>query len=404
MTEILLGVVVFTGLVLALSLVVLAARRLLMPRGLAHVTVNRSRVIDAEIGERLLAALNHGGIHLPTSCGGVGTCGLCRVELPGGGALPTERATLGETAVAQGMRLACQVTVREDMAITVAEDLLAAERWDCEVLSARFLAPLIREIRLSLPAGAARVFRAGSYVQVTAPPYALRYADIPVEADYEAAWQRMDIRGYEAGSPVPVTRAYSLANRPEETDSLLLNIRLALPPPGKPQAPPGIVSSWLFGLRPGDRVAVSGPYGNFFAADSEREMVLVGGGVGMAPLYAHVHEQLEARKSDRRIGFWYGARALADLYYHDEMERLASEHENFSWHLALSDPAPEDGWQGETGFIHDVLYRSYLKDHADPRACAYYLCGPPLMIEAVQGLLARLGVAEEDIHYDDFGG
>ena len=405
MTEILLGSAVFSGLIMALALVVLAARAVLMPRGLARITVNGERVLDADLGEKLLRALEHGGVHLPATCGGAGTCGLCRVTVTGAGdALPTERAALSGTDIANGVRLACQVVVRDDLAVAVAPDLLAAEVWACTVSETRTVAPLIKEIVLALPEGEARSFRAGSYVQVTAPPFTLPFADIAVDPAHEETWTHLGLRKLTVRCDAPVTRAYSLVNHPGETEALLLNIRLALPPGGRPGVPPGMMSSWLFGLKAGDTVEVSGPYGNFFATDSDREMILIGGGVGMAPLRAHVFDQLEYRESGRRIGFWYGARARIDLYYADDMERLARAHDNFSWHVALSDPAPGDRWDGETGFIHDVVYRSYLEDHPDPAACEYYLCGPPLMIEAVRALLDRLGVPRDNIFYDDFGG
>ena len=405
MMEIILGSSLFTGLIMALVFVVLGARAVLMPRGLARITVNGERVLDADLGEKLLHALEHGGVGLPTSCGGAGTCGLCRVTATGAGdVLPIERATLGETDIANGVRLACQVVVRGDLAITVAAELLAAESWLCTVMASHTVAPLIKEILLALPEGQARSFPAGSYVQITAPAFTLPFSEIAVDPVHEGAWTHLGLGKLSARSNGPVTRAYSLANHPGETDALLLNIRLALPPGGKPGAPPGIVSSWLFGLGAGDAVSASGPFGNFFVRDTDREMVLIGGGVGMAPLRSHVFDQLEYRKTTRRISFWYGARGRIDLYYADDMERLAREHPNFSWHVALSDPAPGDAWDGETGFIHDVVYRNHLQAHPDPAACEYYLCGPPLMIEAVQAMLDRLGVPRENILYDDFGG
>jgi Na+-transporting NADH:ubiquinone oxidoreductase subunit F len=405
MTEILLGSSVFTGLIMVLAFVVLGARAVLLPRGLARITVNGERVLDADLGEKLLGALEHGGVHLPTSCSGAGTCGLCRVTVTdAGNVLPIERATLNETDIANGVRLACQVVVRDDLAITVAADLLVAEIWSCTVSRTRSVAPLIKEIVLALPEGQVGSFRAGSYVQVTAPSFTLPFAEIVVSPAHEGTWTRLGLRKFTARCKAPVTRAYSLANHLGETDALLLNIRLALPPASKPDAPPGVVSSYLFGLKVGGAVTVSGPFGDFFIMDTDREIVLIGGGVGMAPLRAHVFEQLEYRNTSRRIRFWYGARARIDLYYADDMERLAREHANFSWHVALSDPAPGDAWDGEMGFIHDIVYRNYLKAHPDPAACEYYLCGPPLMIEAVRALLDRLGVPRENILYDDFGG
>ena len=405
MTEILLGSLVFAGLIMTLAAAVLGARAVLMPRGLARITVNGERVLDADLGEKLLHALEHGGIHLPTTCGGAGTCGLCRVTVSGAGnVLPIERATLGEADIAKGIRLACQMVVRDDFAVTVAEELLVAETWSCIVSRTRTVAPLIKEIVLALPEGHARSFRAGSYVQVTAPAFTLPFAEIAVDPPHEDVWTRLGLRQLTARCNAPVSRAYSLANHPGEIDALLLNIRLALPPASKPGVPPGVVSSYLFGLKEGDEVTVSGPFGNFFVMDTDREIILIGGGVGMAPLRAHVFDQLEYRKTSRRMSFWYGARGLADLYYADDMERLAREHDNFSWHVALSGPAPNEAWEGGTGFIHDIVYNSYLKAHPNPTTCEYYLCGPPLMIEAVYALLDRLGVPRENIFYDDFGG
>lgn len=405
MTQILLGSLVFTGLIMVLAFAVLGARVLLVPQGLVRINVNGERVLDASLGGKLLDVLEHGGVHLPTSCGGVGTCGLCRVTVTGAGAgdvLPIERATLSSDDIENNVRLACQLVVRDDLAIFVAAELLAAETWTCIVSRTRTVAPLIKEIVLALPAGQARSFRAGSYVQVTAPAYDLPFSEIVVDPQHEDAWTHLGIRKLTAGGKTPVTRAYSLANHPGETEDLLLNIRLALPPGSKPDAPPGIVSSYLFGLTVGDTVSVSGPFGDFFVRDTEREIILIGGGVGMAPLRAHVFDQLEYRKTSRRISFWYGARGQIDLYYVADMERLAREHENFSWHLSLS--APDGSWEGETGFIHDVVYRNHLKAHPDPAACEYYLCGPPLMIEAVYAQLDRLGVPHAHILHDDFGG
>ena len=403
MKEILLGSLVFTGLIMMLVMVVLAARRVLMPHGLARITVNGDRVVDAELGERLLHALAHGGVHLPTGCGGGGTCGLCRVTVQDAGeALPIERTTLHAADLAKGVRLACQMVVRSDLALKVAEQSLAARTWSCAVSRTRTVAPLIKEIVFALPPALDLRFRAGAYVEVTAPAFELPFSAIEVDPPHVDAWQRMDIRTLAARCASPVSRAYSLANHPGELGSLVLNVRLALPPPGRPEIPPGLVSSYLFGLKVGDTVAMSGPFGDFFVHDSEREIVFIGGGVGMAPLRAHVFDQLEHRRTERRISFWYGARSLIDLYYADDMQRLAREHPNFSWHVALSDPAPGEAWEGEVGYVHDVVHQRYLQSHPDPAACEYYLCGPPLMLEAVRAMLARLQVPQERIMYDDF--
>lgn len=405
MLEILLGTVVFTGLVMALTLVVLGARRVIWGRGRARLTVNGEQVIESSLGGKVLAALSNGGIHPPTSCGGVGTCGLCRVQVTGetaDDALPTERAQLSAAAIADGYRLACQVVVRGDMNITVADDLLGVKTWRCLIERTRALSPLIKEITFALPEGESGDFAAGRYVLVGAPKFKLAFADIDIPPEFENTWQRMGVRDLDVESQTAQTRAYSLVNRPGE-QGLTLNIRLALPPGAHPNAPPGIVSSYLFGLHTGDRVDVSGPYGDFFVQDTDREIILIGGGVGMAPIYAHVHDQLERKKTQRPIRYWYGARAVQDLYYSDDLDALAQTYENFSWTPVLSDPADKDVWTGETGFVHEAVYRQYLSTHPDPNACEYYLCGPPLMIQAVRAMLDKLGVEDDNIYSDDFG-
>ena len=405
MTETILGSLVFTGLVMALTFIVLGARRLLVLKGTTQLTINGDQKIDASLGEKLLDALTRGGIHLPTSCGGAGTCGLCRIQVSGGDDVSVvERAALSKIDAETGYRLACQVVVRNALTIKLPTELLTAETWTCSVHKIRTVSPLIKEIILDLPEGQVKSIRAGSYVQIVAPQFELSFADIEVAPEHAETWERMGLRALTGNNKAPVARAYSLANSSSETSHLTLNIRLALPPANQPDVPPGIVSSYLFGLRAGDQVEVSGPFGNFFASDTTREMVMIGGGVGMAPLRAIVVDQLERQGDDRTISFWYGARGLIDLYYDEEMENLAQKFENFSWNIALSDPAPEDEWSGDTGFIHDVVYRRHLENHPYPTACEYYLCGPPLMIEAVRSLLNTLGVAESSVFYDDFGG
>jgi len=406
MSEIVIGSTVFTGLILLLVGIVLSARSLLRSGGVAHLTINRDKIIEAEIGETLLSALDKGGLRLPTSCGGKGTCGLCRVQVEGEGSdsiLPVERIILKEDEISRGERLACQVILRGDLQVAVSPALLGAEYWRCEVTETRWLAPLIKEIVLALPAGEEQSFPAGCYVIVVVPPYELSYEDIDLAPEYESDWSRMGLNKLQVKNDSEQNRAYSLVNRPGDTNKLILNIRLALPPPMHPDVSPGLVSSYLFGLRVGDELSVSGHYGDFFVQDTDREIILIGGGVGMAPLYAHVHEQLIKQKSQRTISYWYGARECKDIYYADEMELLAREHENFSWHLALSEPAEKDAWDGEQGYIHEVIERCYLHEHPAPQDCEYYLCGPPLMIKAVHAMLDRLGVPQENIFHDDFG-
>lgn len=406
MTEILLSTFVFTGLIMALALIVLGARTVIWGRQRARLNVNGERQIESEIGAKLLDTLNQSGIHLPTSCSGAGTCGLCRVQVSGvadDGALPLERAQISADDIANGYRLACQLVVRNDFDVTVPPELLGADHWQCRVKETRNLSPLIKEIILELPTGAERSFKAGCYVLINAPTFKLSYSDIQIDPEFEPAWDRLGLREIKAQSHIEQTRAYSMVNRPEITDALILNIRLALPPASNTSAAPGVVSSYLFGLHVGDMVAASGPYGNFFVQDTDREMIFIGGGVGMAPLYAHTYDQLVRLSTKRTINYWYGARTMADLYYAEEMEALAAKFDHFSWHPVLSEPDPQGPWNGETGFVHEALYQHYLQNHPAPQNCEYYLCGPPLMIQAVRAMLEKLGVHQHHIFSDDFG-
>jgi Na+-transporting NADH:ubiquinone oxidoreductase subunit F len=406
MTEILLGTAVFTVIVMLLALTVMAARAILLPSYAVTVTVNDTRRLPARTGLKLLGALLDGGIAVPAACGGTGTCGLCRVTVTEGGgeALLTEAARFTRREISEGFRLACQVTLRGDIAVRVPDDLFEVASWDCTVRLARTLSPLIKEIVLDLPAGAAFKLRAGAFVQVTAPAYDLSFADFDIARQHEAAWDRFGLRQMRAASAVPVSRAYSIANTPSETDCIVLLVRLALPPPSETTLLPGVVSSYLFSVKAGDRLNVAGPYGTFGARQSEREMVFIGGGVGMAPLRAIIFDQLERLGSQRKMSFWYGARSRADLFYVDEFDRLQAEYPNFRWTVALSYPAPDDDWDGATGFIHDVVFERHLRNHPAPEDCEYYLCGPPLMIKAVLAMLDETGVDDDSIFNDDFGG
>lgn len=407
MIEIGLGVALFTGLVLVLVLAILGVRSRLVETGEVDIVVNETRTITAPAGSKLLDALAEADIRLPSACGGVGTCGQCRLRvLEGGGAIrPTERTRISRREATHGDRLACQVTVKRDMAVEVPDEIFGVQEWRCTVRSNQNISTLIKELVLDLPPGEIIEFRAGSYVQIACPPYRVRFADFDIGPEYRGEWDRLDLWRYEAGTAEPTTRAYSLASYPEENSFILLDVRIAIPPPGAPEdAPPGVVSSYLFSLEPGDTVEVMGPYGNFFATESEREMVFVGGGVGMAPMRSHIFDQLKRRKTTRKISFWYGARNRREVLYREEFDRLQAEHDNFAWYVALSDPEPGGPWQGMTGFIHEVLYESYLKDHPAPEDCEYYLCGPPVMIRAVLNMLDSLGVDPGSILFDDFGG
>jgi Na+-transporting NADH:ubiquinone oxidoreductase subunit F len=407
MLEIGLVVALFTGIVLCLVLVILAVRSRLVATGEVELTVNDGKSVKARVGDKLLDALAEAGILLPSACGGVGTCGQCRLRvLEGGGAiLPTEAAQMTRREAAEGTRLACQVAVKRDMAVRVPEEVFGVKEWTCRVRSNANVATLIKELVLELPPGETMDFRAGSYVQIACPAYQVDFSSFDIAPEFRDEWDRLDLWRHRAGTAAPTTRAYSMANYAGESDIVLLDVRIALPPPGAPETvPPGIVSSYIFNLKAGDEVAVSGPFGNFFATDSRAEMVFVGGGAGMAPMRSHILDQLKRLESGRKMTFWYGARSLRELFYLEEFDRLQAEHENFRWFTALSEPRPEDDWRGKTGFIHEVLYESYLKDHPAPEDCEYYLCGPPMMIKAVRNMLDNLGVDPDNVFFDDFGG
>ncbi len=401
------GVLIFTAMILALVAILLAVQSRLSPSGATDLVVNRDAAHPLRVrsGQTLLAALAEHAILVPSSCGGQGTCGICKVVVTGGGGglLATERAHIGRGEAARGVRLACQVKVRGALQIELPAEILAVRRWSCRVRSNRNVATFIKELVLELPAGETLDFRAGGYVQIDSPPHRLRFADFAVADEYREEWDRNDLWRYESITDSTVQRAYSMANHPGEAGVIILNVRIALPPPGAPAAPPGACSSYLFALRPGDSVAVSGPFGHFYARDGAAEMCFVGGGAGMAPMRAHVLDQLERLRTQRRITFWYGARSLREAFYVAELDALAARHAHFAWHLALSEPRPEDHWTGPTGFVHQVLRDRYLQDHPAPDEIEYYLCGPPAMIDACRTMLFDLGVEPENVMYDDFG-
>lgn len=406
-SQILLGIVLLTALVGLLTVIILAFRARLLPDGAITLTINGQKSLSVPAGAKLHEALASGGVLVPTACGGKGTCGQCRVQLESGGGplLPTEAALIGRREAARGFRLACQVRANEDMALRLPPHLLDTRRWTCTVRSNRNVATFIKELILDLPPGQKLEFSAGSYVLVECPRHALDFGEFEIDPEYRGDWERLGLLKLRSYNPHVVQRAYSMANCPLEDDVVMLNVRIATPPPtARHPVPPGIVSSWIFQLKPGDRVSISGPYGEFFYDDSDAEMIYVGGGAGMAPMRSHILDLLERLHSKRRISFWYGARSLREAFYTEEFGRLAREHRNFSFHLALSEPLREDHWTGDTGFIHDVLYEQYLADHPAPEDCVYFLCGPPAMIAAVNHMLYELGVEEENIMYDDFGG
>ncbi len=403
---IVLGVVMFTIIVVSLVLVILAARGKLVNSGDVTVTINGEQKITTPAGGKLLQTLASNGIFLSSACGGGGSCAQCKciVSDGGGSILPTEEShfTMGEKK--EGWRLSCQVPVKQDMEVEVEADVFGVKKWECTVESNDNVATFIKELTLRLPEGENVDFRAGGYVQLEVPPHEVHYKDFVIGEEYHPDWDKFDIWKYVSKVDETITRAYSMANYPEERGIVKFNIRVASPPPGRDELPPGQMSSYVFSLTPGDKITVSGPFGEFFARETDNEMVFVGGGAGMAPMRSHIFDQLKRLESKRKISFWYGARSMREAFYVEEFDKLQEENENFKWHLALSDPLPEDNWEGYTGFIHNVLFENYLKDHEAPEDCEYYMCGPPMMNAAVIQLLLNLGVERENILLDDFGG
>jgi len=406
MQEIVLGVSLFTGIVLMLALVIILVRSWLVPSGNLTINVNAERDLSVPAGDKLLAALAANELFLPSACGGGGTCGQCRLQITAGAdpLLPTEASHITKREAAAGERLACQVSVMHDLRVQVPEAVFGVKQWDCSVRSNDNVATFIKELVLELPAGEILEFKAGGYIQIESPPHHVVYADFDIPKQFREDWERFGLLRLESTVTKPVVRAYSMANYPDENDVVMLNVRIATPPPNAPPGTPtGAMSSWLFSLKAGDTVTVSGPFGEFFARETDAEMIFVGGGAGMAPMRSHVFDQLRRLDSARRMSFWYGARSLREAFYVDEFDKLAEEHDNFDWHLALSEPMPGDDWSGPTGFIHEVLYEQYLKDHPAPEDCEYYLCGPPMMNSAIAHMLDDLGVEAENIMFDDFG-
>ena len=405
-SEILLGVGMFTVIVLSLVALILVARAWLVSSGDVTIEINGERKITVPAGGKLLQTLAGQDIFLSSACGGGGSCAPCKciVESGGGEMLATEEAHFTRRDAAEGWRLSCQTPVKQDMKIRVPEEVFGVKKWECTVESNHNVATFIKELTLRLPEGENVDFRAGGYVQLECPPHEVNYRDFDIHEDYHDDWNRFDLWRFISKVDEPVIRAYSMANYPGEKGIVKFNIRVASPPPKSSDIPPGKMSSWVFNLKPGDRVTVYGPFGEFFAKETDNEMVFIGGGAGMAPMRSHIFDQLKRLHSKRKISFWYGARSLREAFYVDEFDQLAKDNPNFTWHLALSDPLPEDNWTGPTGFIHNVLYENYLKDHPAPEDCEYYMCGPPMMNAAVIKMLTDLGVERDSIFLDDFGG
>ena len=407
MITIIFGVLGFVMVILALVLILMAARNKLVPSGEVAIEINGDpeKTLKTQSGSTLLGTLAANQIFVPSACGGKGSCGVCTLTVKDGGGsiLPTELSHVSRGEAREGVRLSCQLKVKQDMRIEVPPEVLDVKKWRCKVRSNHNVATFIKELILELPPGEEVPFRAGGYIQIECQPHELSYKTFDIEEEYKADWDQFDLWRYVSKVEEVEERAFSMANYPEEKGIIMLNVRVASPPPRQPDVPPGIMSSYIFNLKPGDEVTISGPYGEFFAKDTDKEMIFVGGGAGMAPMRSHIFDQFRRVHTDRKVSFWYGARSLREAFYVEDFDTIQSENDNFDWHLALSEPLEEDNWDGYTGFIHQVLLDNYLKNHDSPEDCEYYLCGPPMMNEAVQSMLDQLGVEPENIAFDDFG-
>jgi Na+-transporting NADH:ubiquinone oxidoreductase subunit F len=407
MLTIIIGVSTFLILVLAMVAVLMVARARLVSSGSVSIMVNDdpAKTIHVNAGGTLLTTLAEQKIFIPSACGGKGSCGVCKVEVMAGGGslLPTESSHVGRGEARAGVRLSCQVKVKQDMKIHLEESIFGVRQWRCKVRSNNNVATFIKELILELPAGEAVPFRAGGYIQIECPPHTVHYKDFDIGAEYRDDWDALKLWDLTSTVTEPVQRAYSMASFPLESDIIMLNVRVATPPPRTTGLPPGIMSSYIFSLKPGDEVTISGPFGEFFAKPTRNEMCFIGGGAGMAPMRSHIFDQFRRLESERRVTFWYGARSLREAFYVEDFDSIQREHPNFQWHLALSEPRPEDHWTGATGFIHNVLLNDYLLKHPAPEDIEYYLCGPPMMLKACMGMLENLGVERENVAFDDFG-
>lgn len=404
-TTIIGGVALFTLVVMLLVVFILLARSRLVSTGNVNIEINGdpAKSITVPAGGKLLNTLADAGIYLSSACGGGGTCAQCKCQIidGGGSMLPTEAGHFTRGQAKDNWRLSCQVAVKQDMKIKVAPEFFGVRQWTCTVRSNDNVATFIKELVLEIPDGESVDFRAGGYVQLEVPPHEVRYSDFVIGEKYRGDWDRFGLFKLVSKVTTPTIRAYSMANYPDEKGVIKFNIRIATPPPGT-NHPPGKMSSYVFGLKPGDKIKVFGPFGEFFAKDTDAEMVFIGGGAGMAPMRSHIFDQLRRLQSKRRISFWYGARSLREMFYAEDYNTLAAEYDNFQWHIALSDPQPEDNWTSMTGFIHNVVLEHYLKNHPAPEDCEYYMCGPPMMNAAVVKMLKDLGVEDENIALDEF--
>ena len=399
--------VVCTIILFLVSLLLLASSKL-QPQGEVKISINDgSDSISVKPGTNLLSALSSKNIYLPSACGGGGTCAACKCQVVDGGGeiLATEKTHINRKDAQNNWRLACQVKVRNDLDIKVKDEVLSIKKWECTVKSNDNVATFIKELVVELPKGEILDFQSGGYIQIDIPKYEVDFKNFDIDKEYHEDWDKFQIWDFKLKNDQEIFRAYSMANHPAEGNIVMLNVRIATPPPPLwNEVPPGIASSYIFDLKPGDKVTISGPYGDFFIKDTEREMVYIGGGAGMAPLRSHIFHLFHTLKTGRKVSYWYGARSKREMFYDDHFKKIQDQFPNFEYHVALSDPMPEDNWTGFTGFIHQVVHENYLKDHEDPTEIEYYMCGPPMMNTAVTKMLEDLGVEEDMIDYDDFGG
>jgi len=411
-TIVLISVVTFLVTILVLVSILLYAKKKLTPQGDVKITINDEKEITTSPGSTLLSTLSAEKIFLPSACGGGGTCGMCKCQVfdGGGDILPTEKGFFTRKEAHNHWRLGCQVKVRSDMKIGIPKEIFGIKKWECEVVSNRNVATFIKEFVVRLPEGEHLDFRSGGYIQIDVPKCEVDYKNIEVDEEYRADWDKYKMWDLKMKNPEPVFRAYSMANHPAEGDIVMLNVRIATPlwdpkTKGFKKVNPGICSSYIFSLKPGDKVTVSGPYGEIFIKDTDREMMFIGGGAGMAPMRSHIFDLFKTKHTKRKATFWYGGRSLRELFYVDEFKQIIEkEFPNFKFNIGLSEPMPEDNWDGYVGFIHQIIMDNYLSKHEEPEEIEYYLCGPPMMNQAVLQMLDDLGVPEEMIAFDDFGG
>jgi Na+-transporting NADH:ubiquinone oxidoreductase subunit F len=408
---ILISIAVFILIILSLVALLMYARAKLVPQGEVSLKVNEEE-FKVQPGGTVLGTLANQNIYLPSACGGGGTCAMCKCQvLEGGGTiLPTETGFFTRKEQQNNWRLGCQVKIRQDMVIRIPEEVMGIKKWECEVVSNRNVATFIKEFVVKLPEGETLEFNSGGYIQIDVPKIEVDFSkDIEVDEQFRDEWDKFNMWSLKMKNAEETYRAYSMANHPAEGNIVKLNIRIATPPWDKAKGAfkkvnPGICSSFIFSRKPGDKVMVSGPYGEFFIKKTEREMVYIGGGAGMAPLRSHIFHLFHTAKSNRKVTYWYGARSKREIFYEDDFRAIEQEFPNFKFNIALSEPKPEDNWKGYTGFIHQIVYNEYLSKHEEPEEIEYYICGPPMMNDAVMKMLYDLGVPDEMVDYDDFGG